>query len=97
VRPADRDAATSWRSGSMSFLDEDLGLVVANLNRYSSHEVAIADPALEHLRFTGSVVQGREGEWLAALQKVFPVEVRQGADGRVLLYRRETAHGGGSG
>ncbi len=92
VRPADRDAAVSWRTGSMSFLDEDLSLVVANLNRYSGHEVQIADPTLDHLRFTGSVVQGHEDEWLTAIQKVFPVTVHVAADGRVLLYRRAEAH-----
>jgi transmembrane sensor len=91
VRPADRDAAVSWRRGSMSFIDEDLAVVVANLNRYASREVSIADPALERLRFTGSVVQGHEDEWLAAIQKVFPVSVRDSGDGRVLLYRRAEA------
>jgi len=96
VRPADRDAAVSWRTGSMSFLDEDLALVVANLNRYASREVQIADPALDHLRFTGSVVQGHEEEWLAAIQKVFPVTVRESDDGRVLLYRRGDAPAGHS-
>jgi transmembrane sensor len=91
VRRADADAAVSWRSGSMSFIDEDLAVVVANLNRYSSREVSIADPALEHLRFTGSVVQGHEDEWLAAIQKVFPVSVRDAGAGRVLLYHRAEA------
>jgi transmembrane sensor len=92
VRPADPAAAVSWRSGSMSFIDQDLAVVVANLNRYSSREVSIADPALERLRFTGSVVQGHEDEWLAAIQKVFPVSVRD-TGGRVLLYRRAAAAG----
>jgi transmembrane sensor len=87
VRPADGDTATSWRNGSMSFLDEDLAVVVANLNRYSQREVRIADPSLDHLRFTGSLLQGHEQEWLAAIQKVFPVVVRQ-AGGDILLYRR---------
>lgn len=95
VRPADKDAAVSWRRGSMSFLDEDLALVVANLNRYSGHEVSIADASLDHLRFTGSVLQGHEAEWLAAIQKVFPVTVRESADGRMLLYRRAEARGAG--
>jgi transmembrane sensor len=88
VRPADSESATSWRQGSMSFLDEDLALVVANLNRYSSQPVAIADPSLDHLRFTGTLLQGHEQEWLAAIQKVFPVTVRQAEDGQILLYRR---------
>jgi len=92
VRAVDTRAAVSWRSGSMSFLDEDLALVVANLNRYSEREVQIADPTLEHLRFTGSVVQGHEDEWLAAIQKIYPVLVQQTGDGRAVLFKRAT-HG----
>jgi transmembrane sensor len=91
VRPADGNTATSWRSGSMSFLDEDLALVVANLNRYSEKQVSIADPSLDHLRFTGTLLQGHEQEWLAAIQKVFPVTVRQVDNGEILLYRRSDA------
>lgn len=91
VRPADAEAAVAWRNGSMSFIDEDLSVVVANLNRYSRREVGIADPELSHLRFTGSVVQGHEDEWLAAIQKVFPVSVSEAGDGRVMLHRRADA------
>lgn len=91
VRPADGDTATSWRSGRMSFVDENLALVVANLNRYSEKQVSIADPSLDHLRFTGTLLQGHEQEWLAAIQKVFPVTVRQADNGAILLYRRNDA------
>ena len=88
VRPADTKAAVSWLNGNMSFVDENLSLVIANLNRYAHAEVVIADPRLRHLRFTGSVVQGEESEWLSAIQKVFPITVQHADDGRILLYHR---------
>ncbi|WP_028080422.1 FecR family protein [Solimonas soli] len=89
VRPADRVAATTWRQGRLQFVDEDLSIVVANLNRYARHEVVIADASLDGLRYTGTIVQGRETEWLAAIEKVFPVDVQRDAEGRALLRRRE--------
>ncbi|MGH8445401.1 MAG: FecR family protein [Solimonas sp.] len=89
VRPADRDAATSWRRGSLQFVDEDLSVVVANLNRYARHEVVIVDDSLSGLRYTGTILQGHEAEWLAAIEKVFPISVQQDAQGRVALHRRD--------
>ncbi|SEQ41751.1 FecR family protein [Solimonas aquatica] len=88
VSPADRDAAIAWREGRQQFVDENLAVVVANLNRYARNEVQLGDASLEQLRYTGSIVQGRESEWLAAVEKVFPISAQQQADGRVLLYRR---------
>lgn len=89
VRPADRETATAWRHGSLQFVDEDLSVVVANLNRYSQQEVVIADRSLEGLRYTGTVMQGRESEWLAAIEQVFPIRVQRDAQGRINLRRRE--------
>jgi transmembrane sensor len=91
VRAADEAATLSWRSGSMAFLDEDLAFVVANLNRYTQHEVVIADPVVARLRFTGTLVQGHEQEWLEAIQRIFPVAARREADGRIALYYRPVA------
>lgn len=91
VRPADRVAALAWRSGSLQFVDEKLGLVVANLNRYTRHDVVITDPSLADLRYTGTVLEGHEGEWLAAIEKVFPITVQHDAQGRATLMRRAKA------
>lgn len=89
VRPADREAAIAWQRGSLQFVDEDLSVVVANLNRYSRQEVVIADRSLDGLRYTGTVMQGREAEWLAAIGQVFPISVQRDAQGRINLQRRE--------
>lgn len=88
VTPAETGLATSWRRGSQRFVDEDLSVVVANLNRYTRNEVVIADPQLAQLRYTGTVLEGHEREWLAAIEKVFPVTVEHEASGRILLRRR---------
>lgn len=92
VRPADREAATAWRHGSLQFVDEDLAVVVANLNRYSRQEVVITDRSLDGLRYTGTVMQGREAEWLAAIGQVFPISVQRDAQGRINLRRRELSN-----
>ncbi|NKF23878.1 FecR family protein [Solimonas marina] len=88
VTPADSEAAIAWRHGSQRFVDENLGVVVANLNRYSHDEVVIDDPRIKSLRYTGTVLEGHEHEWLAAIEKVFPVVV-QHQDGRVVLKHRD--------
>lgn len=89
VRPANKDAALAWRRGSLQFVDEELGVVVANLNRYTHDDVVIADPALAQLRYTGTVVAGHEAEWLAAIEKVFPISVQRDAQGRAALSQRK--------
>lgn len=88
VRAADESRALSWRNGSMAFVDEDLALVVANLNRYAAHPVVLVDPALGQLRYTGTVVQGREDDWVSAIEAVFPVRAVRDDQGRVLLSQR---------
>lgn len=88
VRAADPNQALSWRSGSMAFVDEDLALVVANLNRYAAHPVVLVDPSLGRLRYTGTVVQGREDDWVRAIETVFPLRAVRDDRGRVLLSQK---------
>lgn len=87
LRRADGDAATAWRRGSLRFVDEPLAIVVANLNRYAPQEVVIADPSLGDLRYTGTILQGHETEWLTAIATVFPITVQR-EQSRVMLQRR---------
>lgn len=89
VRPADPATATAWRQGRLRFVDEDLAVVVANLNRYTREQVVIADAALGKLRYTGTILQGREADWLLAIEKVFPIRAQRDAQGRIALYRRD--------
>jgi transmembrane sensor len=88
VRAADLNQALSWRSGSMVFVDENLALVVANLNRYATHPVVLVDPEIGKLRYTGIVVQGREEGWVAAMEAVLPVHATRDDQDRVLLSKK---------
>lgn len=87
VRPASSSEALAWRSGSMGFVDEPLSVVVDNVNRYAQRTVLLADSGLADLRYTGTVVHGREADWLTALQAVFPLRAETDGQGRILLIR----------
>ncbi len=71
------EQATAWRSDRLEFIDEPLSVVVANINRYSTRPVQIADADLESLSFTGSIKTDALQSWLNALPQVFPLQVSQ--------------------
>ncbi len=79
----------SWRQNRLHYLDEPLGSVVADLDRYSRRRISVADPAIARLRVTAVVtVQGIDA-WLASLAAAFPVRVvRQ--PGAVIIEPRHT-------
>jgi ferric-dicitrate binding protein FerR (iron transport regulator) len=62
--------------------------VVSDVNRYSRRKIVVA-PALLQSRFTGTVSTADVGDWLAALQQIFPVDVvDQGSKG-ILIQSRD--------
>lgn len=73
------EQATAWRSDRLEFIDEPLGVVVANVNRYSVRPVHIADADLEALTFTGTIKTGAIDSWLGALPQIFPLHVSEDA------------------
>lgn len=85
VSPVDPRAVAGWRQGRLQYLDEPLETVVADLARYSTREIHIADPTVANLRVTGIVFEQNIDGWLASLQATFPVEVARDASGRVTL------------
>jgi len=82
------EQATAWRDDRLEFINEPLGVVVANVNRYSAHPVHIADADLETLAFTGTVKADAIDSWLGALPQIFPLRVSKNA-GQVTLSRSE--------
>jgi transmembrane sensor len=70
---------TAWRSDRLEFIDAPLGVVVANVNRYSARTVHIADADLETLTFTGTIRTGAIDSWLSALPQVFPLRISEDA------------------
>lgn len=88
VAMADPGVATAWREGVLKFVHEPLDEVVANLNRYSTRQIVLADPRLAQLRYTGTVFGTRLDDWLDAVEGVFPITVTYDGTDRILLVVR---------
>lgn len=89
IAPVNPDAATSWQKGVFKYVGEPLSEVVADLNRYASHRIVIADETLASERYTGTIFGSRIDEWLEALQTAFPVELHE--NGATLTLSRASA------
>ena len=87
VASVDPRVAESWRNGILQFVSEPLGKVVDEVTRYSGRKIALA-PALLHTRFTGTVSLDNLGDWLEALQEIFPVEALDHGDDGIQLRSR---------
>lgn len=84
VFSTDPSHVAAWRDARLEFDNEPLSVVVANINRYSTHPVRIVDADLAPLTFTGTVRTDAINDWLHALPQVLPVQVRDDA-GQTLL------------
>jgi transmembrane sensor len=78
------EQATAWRNDRLEFVNQPLGLVVADINRYSSRQVHIADAELKALTFTGTIKTGAIDGWLQALPQIFPLQVSESGNDVVL-------------
>jgi transmembrane sensor len=60
LRPmqVDTDAAAGWLQGRLSFHDESLADIAAQMNRYGGPRVVIGDPKLAQKRFSGVFMAG---------------------------------------
>lgn len=85
VRAVDGRAATDWVRGRLVYVDRPLGEVVADLDRYTTLNIDVADPAVAELHYTGTVETDAIDRWVAALTRVFPV--RADRDGARLVLR----------
>lgn len=89
TEPADLAAATAWREGKLIFRATPLSTVFAELGRYHSVAVHIADPALEQLPLSGVFKADDLPLFLATLEAALPVRTKLGEDGRVVVERRK--------
>jgi transmembrane sensor len=85
VASVDAQRVLQWRTGQLAYDRTPLSTVIADINRYSTARVVIGDPELEHLEFSGTVFVASIGDWLGALQAIYPVRAREAADGVVQL------------
>lgn len=81
----DPQLASSWRQGVLTFVDQPLGSVVSYVNRYSTRKVVIVNPDLARRSYTGTVYDGKIGEWLLGLERIYPLRVVDKGAGEVML------------
>jgi transmembrane sensor len=82
-----RDVA-AWKGGELVFNDVPLSDAVAEINRYTTHPIAIADGAVGNYRVSG-VFQSNDPEHFSqAMAEVFPIQVTHAADGAPILRAR---------
>lgn len=86
------EQATAWRNDRLEFIDEPLSVVIANLNRYSTRELHIADADLGKLSYTGTIRTDAIDSWLGALPQVFPLRVSTGGNQVILSDAEHPAH-----
>ncbi|HEY8506921.1 MAG TPA: FecR domain-containing protein [Steroidobacteraceae bacterium] len=92
ITPIDPRVAVARLEGALSYVNEPLSAVVADVNRYAHTPIVIADPALAQRTFTGTVYGDRIDDWLLALREVFPLEIVQ-KEKTVEIVARESASG----
>ena len=95
IEIANLELATSWRYGRMNFMSEPLKDVIVNVNRYTTREIVIVDSFVGDLQFTGTVFEGEIKDWLAGLEKAFPIRIIHVDDNTTLVIGKEDADGEG--
>jgi transmembrane sensor len=82
------DRLTSWRRGQLIFENSRLGDAVAEVNRYSTTQIILADKDLADIRISGAFATGRPAVFVEALAAYFPIDVTRVGDGRLVLRER---------
>lgn len=85
MQAVDARAIAVWRDGLLQYQDEPLPSVIADVGRYSEHDIVIADPAVAELRVTGTVFANDVESWLQSLEAALPVRAIRSPDGAMRL------------
>jgi transmembrane sensor len=88
VAAADTEKTISWRSGVVEFSGEPLAQAVAEMNRYTTRPIEIADPAAAAYRVSGVFRTGEPEMFARMMTQVFPLDAQQAPDGSIMLKRR---------
>ncbi len=81
-------ALSSWSEGRLVFVDATLRHAVAEMNRYGTPRIALADVRAGDVRISGSFRTGEVQPFLDALQMGFPVTVARSADGITIATKK---------
>jgi transmembrane sensor len=86
----DTSSVLAWREGRWEYTRTPLADVLADVNRYAEHSIALSDPKIGQLTFTGTVFAASIDNWVDALPGALPVTVQRTTDGQVLLHANAT-------
>jgi transmembrane sensor len=92
TREVDPNAAFAWQTRKLVYAQSPLSDVAADLNRYLDRPIAIAEPSVERMLFTGTLPIDREDRILRRLEAALPVRALVRRD-TVTLIARKTASG----
>jgi transmembrane sensor len=81
-------AIAAWREGLLQYRDEPLQSVIADVARYSTRDIVVADAQTAELRITGTVFTNDVESWIESLEAALPVRVIRAPDGAVRLEAR---------
>jgi transmembrane sensor len=85
MQVVDASGIAAWRDGLLQYRDEPLPSVIADVTRYSNHDIVITDPAVAKLRVTGTLFANDVESWLQSLEAALPVRAIRAPDGAVRL------------
>jgi transmembrane sensor len=88
VRTVDARQVASWKGGLLVFNDTPLSEAIAEINRYTTRPIAIADAAVGNYRVSGVFKSNDPEHFSQAMTEVFPVEVTHAPDGAPTLRAR---------
>ncbi len=90
VNMINTDTVTSWKDGRLIFDNEPLGMIVQEVNRYSTRKLVVGDPTLSDMRVSGIFQVGSVDSFAAALEASFPVaNSAQSDEGDIILSWKE--------
>jgi transmembrane sensor len=88
VSVKDLSKTMAWRQGAVVFEGEPLSEAIAELGRYTDTRFVVTDPKITTLPVGGRFRTDDVDGFLSALEKAFPVTIRQAHDGVVYIEPR---------
>jgi transmembrane sensor len=88
IQTVDAIGIAGWREGRLQYRNEPLRSVVADVTRYSTRDISIADPQIADLRITSTVFANDVDSWLQSLETALPVRVVRAPDGSARIESR---------
>lgn len=87
--PLDVAEARSWPRGDLVFRQRRLDELVAEMNRYSSRQIRIADPELGALRVSGVFHAGDQDALVAVLERGWSLRAERTGEHEIVLHARD--------